>query len=151
IDARVFGVALRSRDPFRALVGGLIVLLVYAGFFRREAERDFDRLIGLVRARAALIAATAALLLGVHGVALGTFTAGGSDSYGYVSQAYGWASGVLPRATPLTIDLPFPDSDLMQAPLGYKIGPASHTLVPTYSPGLPLLMAIALIGGPCGP
>jgi hypothetical protein len=151
IDTRVLGVALRSRDPFRALVGGLIVLLVYAGFFRQEAERDFDRLMGLVRARARLIAATAALLLAMHGIVLGTFTAGGSDSWGYVSQAYGWASGVLPRATPLTIDLPLPDSDSMQTPLGYRIGPTPHTLVPTYSPGLPLLMALALIAGPCGP
>ena len=52
---------------------------------------------------------------------------------------------------PMTIDLPFPMSDAMQAPLGYRVGQQAHTMVPTYAPGLPLLMAAALVAGPCGP
>jgi hypothetical protein len=58
---------------------------------------------------------------------------------------------VLPRPIPLTVSLPFPASDAMQAPLGYRTGPAPHTIVPTYAPGLPLLMAVALLAGTCGP
>jgi len=82
---------------------------------------------------------------------MGTFTAAGSDAYGYVSQAYLWARGTLPRAMPMQIDLPFEYSDEMQAPLGYRVGQEPHTMVPTYAPGLPLMMGAALIVGPCGP
>ena len=35
-------------------------------------------------------------------------------------------------------------------PLGYRIG-AGGTMVPTYAPGLPLLMALARVAGVCGP
>jgi hypothetical protein len=51
----------------------------------------------------------------------------------------------------MPLDLPFPYSDPMQAPLGYRVGPQPHTMVPTYAPGLPLMMAIALVAGACGP
>ena len=39
----------------------------------------------------------------------------------------------------------------MQAPLGYREGRQSRTIVPTYAPGLPLLMAASLVFGACGP
>jgi Dolichyl-phosphate-mannose-protein mannosyltransferase len=68
-----------------------------------------------------------------------------------VSEAYGWASGTLPHAVPMPLDLPFPYSEPMQAPLGYRVGPQPHTMVPTYAPGFPLMMAMALVAGPCGP
>lgn len=152
IDTRILGVAVRSRDPFRALAGGVILLLVQAFIYRHEASRDLHRLTGAARAGAPFVAAAAALAVGAHGVALGTFTAGASDPYGYVSQAYGWASGTLPSPVPMTIDLPFPYSDPMQAPLGHKPGQEPHTMVPTYPPGLPLMMAAALlVAGACGP
>jgi hypothetical protein len=59
----------------------------------------------------------------------------------------------LPGAEPIpvTLPLPFETSDLMQAPLGYRVGRQPHTIVPTYAPGLPLLMAVALVAGACGP
>ena len=41
------------------------------------------------------LALCCALVLGAHAIHYGTFTAGGSDSWGYVSQAYGWARGTL--------------------------------------------------------
>lgn len=147
----MFGVWVRSRDPFRALAGAILLLLAQTFCFPKESGRDFACAIAFVRARAAAIALALAAALTVHGIALGTFAAGGADQYGYVSQAYGWASGTLPRPTPLPLTLPFPDSDLMQMPLGYTSGTQPHTMVPTYAPGLPLLMAAAIVAGPCGP
>jgi hypothetical protein len=104
-------------------------------------------------ARAALpIAVAGALALGAVSVKYGSFTAGGSDSYGYVSEAYGWVRGELPSPIPLPYALPFANSDMMQIPLGYHEGPRPHTMVPTYAPGVPLLMAAGiLVGGVCGP
>jgi hypothetical protein len=151
IDTRILGIAVRSRDPFRALVGGVILLLIHAAVYREESARDLERVRAFARTAAPLIGALLAVAIAVHGVALGTFTAGGSDAYGYVSQAYGWASGSLPGEIPLTIELPFDVSDPMQAPLGYRVGQHPHTMVPTYPPGLPLMMAAALIAGQCGP
>jgi len=147
----VFGVALRSRDPFRALAGAVLLLLAQTFWFPQESVHDFTRAIAFLRTRAAAIALALAAALTVHGIALGTFAAGGADQYGYVSQAYGWASGTLPRSTPLPLTLPVPESDLIQMPLGYTRGTQLHTMVPTYAPGLPLLMAAATVAGPCGP
>ena len=76
---------------------------------------------------------------------------GGSDAYGYVNQAYDWAERVLPGPVPVSEVLPFEMSDRLQAPLGYREGRQPQTLVPTYAPGLPLVMAVALLFGPCGP
>jgi hypothetical protein len=82
----------------------------------------------------------------------GAFVAGGSDAYGYLSQAYGWARGELPRAYPIPLTLPFASSDWLQTPLGYWPGAAPHTIVPSYAPGLPLLMAIGIrLADPIGP
>lgn len=151
IDTRILGIAVRSRDPFRALAGGVILLLIQAAVYRRESAADLGRALVYARGQSPAIAMALAIALGIHGVVFGTFAAGAADQYGYVSQAYAWASGWLPGEIPLTIDLPFPYSDFMQAPLGYRPGQHPHTMVPTYSPGLPLLMAATLVAGPCGP
>src|SRR5262249_56235029 len=34
---------------------------------------------------------------------------------------------------------------------GYRLGPLPHTMLPTYPPGLPALMALATVAGVCGP
>jgi hypothetical protein len=82
----------------------------------------------------------------------GASASGGADSYGYVSQAYGWATGRLELDQPLAARLPWPDADDSLAPLGYVPAVHGHASVPVYPPGLPLLMAIgARLDGPCGP
>lgn len=151
IDVRVAGFALRSRDPFRALVASLALVLIAALVYRAEVTSLFDRTGALARRYAAVVALAAAAALAVHGIVFGSFTAGGSDAYGYVNQAYDWAAGTLPRPIPLRLSLPFPASDTMQAPLGYRVGTGPQTMVPTYAPGLPLLMALSLMIGACGP
>ena len=151
IQWKIFGVLFRSRDPGRALAIGLVLLLVHAAFFRESFSRDTDRIAAFVRRVLPGLALICVLALTGHAIHYGSFTAGGSDSWGYVSQAYGWARGTLPRAEPFPISVPWPSADASLAPLGYRPGPAAHTMVPTYAPGLPLLMAAALVFGACGP
>jgi hypothetical protein len=72
-------------------------------------------------------------------------TAGvGSDSYGYLSQADLWLAGDLKLEQPWVAVVPWPDAANTFSPLGYRPaeGEALGTLVPTYSPGLPVLMAL---------
>ena len=81
-----------------------------------------------------------------------TYSAGGSDSSGYVSQAYSWLYGPLPRPLPVTAKLPWPSATASLAPLGYMAAPGNQGIVPTYAPGLPLMMAGLLrVAGPRGP
>lgn len=76
----------------------------------------------------------------------GTKVAGGADSFGYLSQADLWLAGNLEVAQPFAAEVPWPDSSRTFSPLGYRpaIGTLQDTaIVPTYSPGLPLLFATA--------
>jgi len=91
-------------------------------------------------------AAAASLVVVVLTIPFGSFVAGGSDAYGYVSQAYLWASGHLVSHEPFTRFATLVGPAV--APLGYVVG-HSDALVPTYPPGLPLAMALATkVGGP---
>jgi hypothetical protein len=85
----------------------------------------------------------------VVGLAYSSTAAAGSDSYGYVSQADLWAKGELRLPQPWISRVPWPTKAWSFTPLGYRPLDDAHqdTLVPTYSPGLPLLMAAASIVG----
>lgn len=141
----------RSRDPGRALVAGLVLLVAHAIAFQESFVRDTDRAAVVLRRLLAVLALCCALVLALDAVRYGSFTAGGSDSYGYLSQAYGWANGTMVRPQPFPISVPWPSADASLAPLGYSLGPQPHTMAPTYAPGLPLMMAAALVFGDCGP
>jgi hypothetical protein len=151
IAIRIGGMMFRSHDPFRPLAIGLGLLLVHVAFFREQFTSASDRGIAILRRMATPLAIAAALALAIIGLRFGIFTAGSADSYGYVSQAYEWAHGELPRATPLPLALAWPSGDKQQTPLGYRPGPEPHTMVPSYAPGLPLMMAASLALGDCGP
>lgn len=113
--------------------------------------RDLDHAIHIVRTLAPVLAMLLGLAVAAHGIVFGTFSVGGSDAYGYVNQAYDWAARALPQPIPIAETLPFEVSDRLQAPLGYREGLQPQTIVPTYAPGLPLVMAVSLAFGPCGP
>lgn len=151
VDWRIGGIVFRSRDASRPIGAAMFLLAVHVVVFRAQVVRDLDRITALIPVAAPIAAVICAITLFVVAVRFGTFTAGGADAYGYVSQAYAWARGVLPRAEPLPLTFPWPSSDASLAPLGYRPGPSPHTIVPTYAPGLPWLMAIATVAGPCGP
>ena len=152
IDGRIFGVAVRARGSWRPLAIGLALLFVYAIVDRRRIGQRLSDPAALLERRAPWIAGAAALATTIAAIRFGAFVAGGSDAYGYLSQAYGWASGHLPRAYAIPLTLPVPNSDWLQTPLGWWPGRAPHTIVPSYAPGLPLLMAIGIrVADPLGP
>ena len=87
----------------------------------------------------AVMAALAALAVGIR---WGTFAVGGSDSYGYVSQAETWAQGRMSVLEPRVLSMPWPNSESTMIPFGYRMSRKTPgALVPKYPPGLPLVMA----------
>lgn len=138
-----------SRSPFRAITiaTGVACLVALAG-------RTVDPLSALRRHRELPVLAALALALvpTLFGLTCGTFVAGGSDPYGYVSQSELWRMGQLHVSQPLAGQLPWPNSQDVLSPLGYRPSPDGTSIVPTYAPGLPLLMAGAsVLSGPIGP
>jgi hypothetical protein len=82
---------------------------------------------------------------GIHGAR----AVGGSDEYGYASQAELWLNGTLKIDQPFVTEAPWRGAEWSFAPLGYRPSPADPAvLVPSYAAGLPLLLALAKrIGG----
>jgi hypothetical protein len=167
---RVSGIAIRSNDPGRALVFAGIAVAGYfiaGGRIPRERIRRlgdggsrFARAVVIggstvVRAlvkRPGLVAAALALAVTVIATAWSTRIAGGADAYGYVSQADLWLAGHLVIQQPWVKEVPWPNAEWSFSPLGYRPAtpPGQWAIVPTYSPGLPLLLAGAkLLGGQC--
>jgi hypothetical protein len=89
----------------------------------------------------AIVALLLSVLTCVLGLSYGAFVAGGSDAYGYVSQARLWRQGSLRTEIPLALEMPWRDGPQMLAPVGYVAAPTPGFIVPTYPPGLPIAMA----------
>ena len=151
IEWRIAGVLVRSRAPDRALLIALVLIVVQVFLYKEALARDVVRASSAARPFLPALALLMAGALAAYAIHFGSFVAGGADSYGYVSQAYSWADGSLPRALPIPLTVPWPSGDASLAPLGYRPGLETHTMVPTYAPGLPLLMAAFLVFGACGP
>lgn len=98
---------------------------------------------------AALYAAALSLAAFALGIRFGTFAASGADSYGYVSQADLWRRGALIVDVPLAEAIPmWRNADWALTPFGYRPGGGPGRMVPTYSAGLPMLMAgFGTLGG----
>jgi hypothetical protein len=93
----------------------------------------------------------AAVAAGV-GIAFGTYVVAASDPSAYISQARLITKGDLVVPVPLASHVSWPVSESSFAPLGYRPGPHPAEIVPTYPPGLPFVMAIALfVAGENGP
>ena len=143
-------VRISSRQPFRPLIIGLAIAGWYVWNYSR-AERDADgRWLHRWAARTLPFAVPVVVLLGLYlGVHYGSFAAAGSDSYGYVSQARLWLSGIPRVEQPWVQDFSWPNREWIFSPLGYRPFSPDGTIVPTYSAGLPLMMAafLAVLGG----
>jgi hypothetical protein len=114
---------------------------------RRSVARWFERTVWTLAPWVASLAAVAVIGLWI---AYGTRAVGGSDSYGYVSQARLWLDGDLHTHQEFAAAAPWPNADRTFTPLGYRPAP-EHTIIPTYAPGLPILMAIFMTAtGECG-
>ena len=139
----VLGIPLSARGADRAAFVALAFAIV--GTFLH------DRLLGKVLSIAeslgrripllqALVALAAAFLLWA-GVTFGTRATGGADVYGYVTQAELWRRGDLRIHQDFVASIPWPNAEWSFSPLGYRPG-EHHTIVPTYPPGLPLLIVL---------
>jgi len=168
IDVRVFGRAVSSHDPMRPLLLAAVALALHflAGgdeAFVRRVERSAAAFEGLRWFDGFGIAVLAAVVA-VVGVTKGSKLADGSDVFGYVSEADLFLGGELAVHQPWIHDVPWPEAQWSFSPLGYRPGPATASfsfagyqpafdpsaIVPTYSPGLPILLAAAKwIGGHC--
>lgn len=136
-----------SRDPLRPFAAALILVAVLVwragpGGLKAAAQRTTAWLQSLAPAGAAIAAA----LICWAGIAYGTHVAGGADPYGYVSQAELWLRGTLTIDFSSLAPLPWRRVEWTLSPLGYRPGLHPYTIVPTYSPGLPMLMALAQAG-----
>jgi len=130
---------LSSRDPVRPLGLAFLAAIAFACSPRATPRESPDA--GRWPRRLAVAIALVACLGGIR---FGTFTAGGSDPSGYVSEAALWRDGRLTRTAPAWVaDAPWADAARTASPLGYRPGPSAGTQVPTYPPGLPLLMLLA--------
>jgi 4-amino-4-deoxy-L-arabinose transferase-like glycosyltransferase len=130
----------------RVLPPLLAALLAYLGTHRlagAHIEDVWSKLRSTLHALAPPLAALVTALVVAIGIAHTSRVAGGSDSYGYVSQAELWMRGQLIQTDPLAFSLANRVSPHVFAPLGYRVGPRRGSIVPTYPPGLPLLMAAA--------
>jgi len=146
-------IRISSRQPLRPLLIGL----AFAGWYfwtypRAEREADgrwLERWVARVLPFAVPVAILLAVYLGIH---YGSFAAAGSDSYGYLSQARLWLTG-LPRVEqPWVQDFSWPNRGWVFSPLGYRPFSPDGTIVPTYPSGLPILMAISIaVFGDNGP
>jgi len=99
--------------------------------------------------------AIAIVLAATHagiGVAFGTYAASAADGAGYVSQADLLGRGHIAFHEPLIRRATWPEAGWTFAPLGYRPGRAIDEIVPTYPPGLPLVMlAASAVAGDAGP
>ena len=142
----VGGFRISAQSPLAATIGALIAGGAWLALARRDraiaadleaswraVERNASRLIGAVALISAIVAATFA-----------TRSAAGADASGYLSQADMWARGkLLHFESTGAVDT----EGWLMTPLGWRpVGecnePCQGVQVPTYPPGLPLLMAV---------
>jgi hypothetical protein len=175
----VFGILLRSHDWRRPLIvsvlafaivyltGGRSTIAAQADVVRTGVSAAWPHLVRIWRRGYVQLAVTVLIAgaLLIVGILRGSTAAGGSDSYGYLSEAELWLKGRLAISQPWVKDVPWPNAVWGFAPLGYTpsrqtrftlggYGPTQDpwAIVPTYSAGFPMLMALGkAIGGVCGP
>ena len=150
-DLQFLGLSITSNDPRKPFWIAMAASLLFAVLATpNQRARVRDALARWIRP-----AVVVPILIGwvaIITTIYSTNAPGGADSYGYASQADLWIRGQLRVPQPWAADLPWPKADWTASPLGYR--PAEEfgfgTVVPTYSPGLPLMMAgLKLVAGHC--
>jgi hypothetical protein len=101
---------------------------------------------------AAVFAGLLSVVVLYAGLRWGSSVAGGADSYGYVTEAAIWRRGALVLRQDIIRQSPWPEAAATWMPLGYvQTARDPVDLVPQYSAGLPLLMALLQsAAGYCG-
>ena len=148
-DVTLAGVKFSAHAAWRPLAFGLGCLgaIAVAGWRRSGApatEQDRHAVYRRI-GRWFLLGAATYLVLVV--LAEGSFVAGGADASGYVSQSELWARGRLQVRQPMAERVSWPDREWTFSPLGFRPATMRAHMVPTYPPGLPVLMAVARVVG----
>ena len=154
VDTSFLGIRLRSNNPLRLLLASAVAFATYllaggnsqplVNLLRRFIDFLERSLIHRPRSRRLAVAALA-LGLGFYGYFYGTKVASGSDSWGYLSATELMLAGNLKVDVSFAKDAPWPYARRSFAPLGFRpaVSEIDWSLVPTYSLGLPALLAIA--------
>jgi hypothetical protein len=140
-----------SRNPIRpTLVALLFASIAWRLAYEEVLNQHIRHLSARPRRIEGAIVALATLYTLVFTLAFGVRAAGGADPLGYVSQSALWLAGALRVDQAFSADIPWPAADETFVPLGYR-AVEGHVMVPTYAPGLALLMAGARLLTECGP
>lgn len=86
-----------------------------------------------------------AVVVTINGLAGNAAVASGADAYGYASQADLWARGLPIVDQPFAREMIWPNAPASLTPLGYRTyfaTPDATRIVPVFSPGYPMTMAI---------
>ena len=141
---RIGPLRISSTEPIRPLLVGAAAA---AWYWWRSSLTDRQTDAAWLTAwflRAVRLGTPVVIFLGcVIGLRYGTFAAGASDAYGYVSQADLWRRGDVRVEQAIVGQVSWPDAAWTFTPLGYRPISDDGTIVPTYAPGLPLIMALA--------
>jgi hypothetical protein len=138
----LLGVAIRAHGVSRPVTVGVAAFVVFLWSY------GIGRAIARVAAAPGAIVVVLAGAVLTLGVTRATCVAGGSDSYGYLSQAELWRSGLPIVSQPWTLDVPWPNANSTFIPLGYRPAQQPGAMVPGYAAGFPLLLAaVESLGG----
>jgi hypothetical protein len=116
-----------------------VVAYVLMSGFQRTRDDMAHVKASLRPARLAVLVTLAAVVGSLSG---NSWTAGGADSYPYVTQADLWLRLDLKIPAPIADAVPWPNGLATFTPFGYRAAPNQAALVPATGPGLPLLMAL---------
>ena len=149
--ASISGLTISSRNPVRSAVAAIALAIAAWALDSAWAEALAQRVVravGPILLRFAV--PSAALVLFVVGLVYTVRAAVAADAFGYLSQSVLWLRGDLTIGQSFAAEMPWPNAAWTFTPLGYRPGEAQD-IVPTYAPGLPLLMAVAQRVSACGP
>lgn len=142
-DVQIGAIRVRSHEWARPAIVSVLAAALLSWIERaRLAELSGPawRVMSSAAAARTLTLAALAWTLAAS-LTFGTFAIGGSDSFGYVSQARLLAHGHLTDVIPVDPRFSWPDVEATLTPLAFKHGTSAGVMAPTYPPGLPLLMA----------
>ena len=145
-------VRLSSRNPMRpALVAMLLAAIAWRWRYYAWLEHRLRERSARARIVALAIVGIAAVAVLVVGVSWGGRAAAGADALGYVSESALFRQGELKVDQSFASTMPWPHPEGTFAPLGYRPSSERQAMVPTYAPGLPLMMAAVRPVSPCAP
>jgi hypothetical protein len=145
-ETHLIGTRIRSRGWERPAAAAVALWLLSVTLsLRADSGRASRAWAAVSSQRAGRLLAVAAVAWTLCAAArYSSNAAGGSDSFGYVSQAYLFARVELTDQIPLRPEFTWRDAALSLIPLGYVGAAEAERMAPVYPPGLPLMMALAL-------